>query len=93
MTGTGELIGARVREIRTALKLTQAEVSRRSNIQRRNIARIEAGEHVPTLDSIVRLSIAMHVQPSEILRVLDDPTRDPYPLDALLHVGIEPRDG
>ena len=84
MRTVGEKIGERVRELRTMLKLSQAEVARRSGIQRPNIARLEAGEHTPSLDVIVRVADAMRIQPSEILKVLDDPSRYPYPVEKLV---------
>ncbi|MBW2507413.1 MAG: helix-turn-helix transcriptional regulator, partial [Deltaproteobacteria bacterium] len=41
----GEKLGARLRELRLAAGLTQAELARRTGIHRPNIARVEAGRH------------------------------------------------
>lgn len=66
------LLGRRVTELRLAKGVTQAEVGRRTGIQRVNIARIENGRrHVPTLDSLVRIARALDVKVSDIVEVLD----------------------
>lgn len=75
---TAKLIGDRVRELRRAAGLTQAEVARRSGIVRPNVARIEnarygrKGNALPTTTTIVRLARAIGVQPSEVYAVLDE---------------------
>lgn len=71
-----ERIGARVRALREAAGLTQGELARRTGIHRPNIARIESGRHMPSLDTVVRIARALDVQPSAILSVLDEPTSE-----------------
>lgn len=70
-------IGARIRELREALGLTQFEVARRSGVHRPNIARLERGKHTVSLDTIVRVTWAMGVLPSQVLCILDGSHRPP----------------
>lgn len=64
-------MAAHLRALREAHGLTQAELSRRTGIARPNIARVERGSHMTTLDVIVRIARAIGVRPSEILIALD----------------------
>ena len=65
----GVRLGARIRELRLAAGLTQAELARRTGIHRPNIARVEAGRHTPSLETLARLASAIGVPTT---RVLDD---------------------
>lgn len=60
-------LGVRLKQLRVRHGLTQAEVARRSGIHRPNIARVEAGRHTPSLDTLRRLADAIGVSTSEIL--------------------------
>lgn len=60
-------LGVRLKELRVRQGLTQAEVARRSGIHRPNIARVEAGRHTPSLDTLRRLADAIGVSTSDIL--------------------------
>lgn len=69
-----ERVGARVRSLRLFAGLTQADVARRVRTARRNIARLELGEHEPTLTLLVRVARALDCAPSRILSALDEVT-------------------
>ncbi|MGB0678308.1 MAG: helix-turn-helix domain-containing protein [Polyangiales bacterium] len=58
--GNGEL-GARLKALRLQAGLTQAELARRTGIHRPNIARVEAGRHTPSLDTLSRIAGAIGV--------------------------------
>lgn len=62
----GVRLGARLRELRTAAGLTQAELARRTGIHRPNIARVEAGRHTPSLETLARLAEAIGVSTTRI---------------------------
>ena len=49
---------------RKAKKITQADISENTGIQRHNISRLESGKYNPTLDMIVRVadSIGLEVE-------------------------------
>jgi DNA-binding XRE family transcriptional regulator len=65
----GVRLGQRIRTLRLAAGLTQAELARRTGIHRPNIARVEAGRHTPSLETLARLASAIGVPTT---RVLDD---------------------
>lgn len=63
----GARLGARLRELRLAAGLTQAELARRTGIHRPNIARVEAGRHTPSLETLARLATAIGVPTTVVL--------------------------
>lgn len=63
----GAKLGARLRELRLAAGLTQAELARRTGIHRPNIARVEAGRHTPSLETLARLASAIGVPTTHVL--------------------------
>ena len=63
----GEKLGARLRELRLAAGLTQAELARRTGIHRPNIARVEAGRHTPSLETLARIANAIGVSTTQVL--------------------------
>ncbi len=60
-------LGERLRALRLAAGLTQAELARRTGIHRPNIARVEAGRHTPSLETLNRLASAIGVPPARVL--------------------------
>lgn len=63
----GQRLGARIRALRLAAGLTQAELARRTGIHRPNIARVEAGRHTPSLETLARLATAIGVPTTRVL--------------------------
>ncbi len=63
----GQRLGARIRSLRLAAGLTQAELARRTGIHRPNIARVEAGRHTPSLETLARLASAIGVPTTRVL--------------------------
>ncbi|MEM6961961.1 MAG: helix-turn-helix transcriptional regulator [Myxococcota bacterium] len=63
----GAKLGARLRELRLKAQLTQAELARRTGIHRPNIARVEAGRHTPSLETLSRLATAIGVSTTLVL--------------------------
>ena len=63
----GGRLGARLRELRLAAGLTQAELARRTGIHRPNIARVEAGRHTPSLETLSRMATAIGVPATQVL--------------------------
>ena len=63
----GHKLGARIRSLRLAAGLTQAELARRTGIHRPNIARVEAGRHTPSLETLARLAAAIGVPTTRVL--------------------------
>jgi DNA-binding XRE family transcriptional regulator len=63
----GARLGNRLRELRREAGLTQAELARRTGIHRPNIARVEAGRHTPSLETLARLASAIGVATTRVL--------------------------
>ncbi len=63
----GMRLGNRLRELRREAGLTQAELARRTGIHRPNIARVEAGRHTPSLETLARLASAIGVATTRVL--------------------------
>jgi DNA-binding XRE family transcriptional regulator len=63
----GPRLGARIRALRLAAGLTQAELARRTGIHRPNIARVEAGRHTPSLETLARVAAALGVPTARVL--------------------------
>jgi DNA-binding XRE family transcriptional regulator len=63
----GTSVGRRVRDLRMKAGITQAELARRTGIHRPNIARVEAGRHTPSLETVARLAEALGTSPARIL--------------------------
>jgi DNA-binding XRE family transcriptional regulator len=63
----GASVGRRVRDLRIKAGITQAELARRTGIHRPNIARVEAGRHTPSLETVARLAEALGTSPARIL--------------------------
>ena len=63
----GTRLGARLRALRLEAGLTQAELARRTGIHRPNIARVEAGRHTPSLETLARLATAIGVPTTRVL--------------------------
>lgn len=63
----GARLGQRLRELRLAAGLTQAELARRTGIHRPNIARVEAGRHTPSLETLARIATAIGVPTTRVL--------------------------
>ncbi|MBM4397448.1 MAG: helix-turn-helix transcriptional regulator [Deltaproteobacteria bacterium] len=61
-------IGQAVRAARLRKKLTQEELGQRSGIARPNIARIEGGRHVPSMETLRRLADALRVSMDALTR-------------------------
>ena len=57
----------RVKALRLARGLTQAQLATRVRISRKHVVRIEAAEQEPTLGVIERLAKALGVKPARLL--------------------------
>lgn len=64
---TSKEIGETVKFYRIGLGVTQKLLADLTGIARPNIARLEAGKHSPTLDTVSRISRALGVEPSGLI--------------------------
>jgi transcriptional regulator with XRE-family HTH domain len=62
-----EQVGFRIRERRTELKLTQAQLAERCGLHRTFIGSVERGERNAALLSLRKIAAALRVTPAELL--------------------------
>jgi transcriptional regulator with XRE-family HTH domain len=66
-----QIFGARLRELRSAARLTQRELAKRSGTSSAAISNFEAGNNAPTLGTLVRLAEGLECNVGDLVRVLD----------------------
>lgn len=60
-------IAHRLRELRSGKGLTQEIVANRAGLALRHLQKIEAAQVNPTIDSLVKIAVALDVDPEELL--------------------------
>ena len=63
-----QLLSEKLYELRLDSDLSQAQLAEIARVDRKTINRIENGHFSPALDTIVRLSVALNISPSEFLK-------------------------
>ncbi|HEY5222975.1 MAG TPA: helix-turn-helix transcriptional regulator [Microbacteriaceae bacterium] len=63
-------IGRRIADRRQSLGMTQDQVAVISEIDSSNVRAYESGRAMPSIQSLVRIAIALGVEPGELLRGL-----------------------
>jgi transcriptional regulator with XRE-family HTH domain len=61
MKSTKELLGARIKELRKARKLSQEELSEMISVEPQHMSRIEGGRSYPSLDRLEKIALALNV--------------------------------
>lgn len=67
-----ELLGARIKALRSAANFTQEQIANQIGISRQKYARIESGTNNITLDVLAKIANVLKVQVGDITRVLDE---------------------
>lgn len=62
------VLAERLYDLRSANELSQAFLAELAGVDRKTINRIENGHFSPALDTIVRLSVALGITPSDLLK-------------------------
>ena len=57
----------RLKKLRAARDMSQADLAERSGVSREYIARLETGHHDPSLSTLVKLAKALKVKPGKLL--------------------------
>ena len=65
----GEIIGQRIRDKRTIAGITQKQLAEETGIKRPNIARLEKGQSLPNLATLLKVSSALHISLQELLSI------------------------
>lgn len=66
-----EVFGDVVRQIRKERMLSQEQLGFESGLHRTYISLLERGKMSPTLNTLVKLAIALSVSPSEVVRLVE----------------------
>lgn len=67
-----EILGSRIRALRSAKNFTQEQVADRIGVSRQKYARIESGVNSITLDILSKVAEVLDVTIGDITRVLDE---------------------
>ena len=67
-----ELLGGRIKALRSAANFTQEQIADQIGISRQKYARIESGTNNITLDVLAKIANVLKVQVGDITRVLDE---------------------
>ena len=67
-----EKLGRLLKNRRRSMELTQADLALRSGLTSRYIRKVENGQASPTVNSLVKLAIALDIRPAELMHQLMD---------------------
>jgi transcriptional regulator with XRE-family HTH domain len=70
-SAVGELLGARIREVRLKRKLSQQALAERVGLPQTHVSAIELGIQLPNLLTVLRLAVALKCNVTELVRVFD----------------------
>jgi transcriptional regulator with XRE-family HTH domain len=70
-SAAGELLGARIREVRLKRKLSQQALAERVGIPQTHVSAIELGIQFPNLLTVLRLALALQCKVVELTSVFD----------------------
>jgi len=65
--GCAAFFAANVKRCREATDLSQEEVGVRAGLHRTEIGLLERGERVPKIDTLIKLAVALEVDPAQLL--------------------------
>jgi len=70
MKTTKELLGARIKELRKARRLSQDHLSEKIKIDPKHLSRIEVGKSYPSLDAVERIAKALGVEMKDLFEFM-----------------------
>lgn len=68
MTDTLKVLGRNIKQYRTRLGMTQADLAEKSNVYRSHLAGIETGSANPSVKTLEKLAIALEVTVEELFK-------------------------
>lgn len=72
-----QIFGKVLRQLRREMRLSQEELGFESEISRTYISLLELGQRSPTLDSLIKISAGLRMDPSDFLIFLAKEIRAP----------------
>ncbi len=70
-SAAGELLGARIREVRLKRGLSQQALAERVGIPQTHVSAMELGIQFPNLLTVLRLAVALECKVTDLVRVFD----------------------
>jgi transcriptional regulator with XRE-family HTH domain len=70
-------VGEKIRKLRRERELTQDQLAKKAGLNGRHVNRIEKGHVRPNPDTVNSLARALHIEPSELLRDVEDASPPP----------------
>lgn len=64
-------VGEIIKKLRTEKKLSQEVLSGLADISRSHLSMIEIGRKMPNLEIIIKISDALGIKPSELIRIVE----------------------
>lgn len=86
-----ELIGIRIKRLRQERKLSQESLAERVGISPKYVSSIERGKENPTLDIVIKLAGALHVEVEDVFTVVQEET-DPKKLREIANILLKEAD-
>lgn len=68
LTAVAKRVGKRVRALRKAKGWSLADLAEKAGMFRTNICRVEAGRHLPSLETLLRLGKALGVSVEDLVK-------------------------
>ena len=65
-------VGNKIKELRSGLGMTQAQLAERVGVARVSIVAIETGRYIPTIETALRISKALGVAVDQVFWLKDD---------------------
>jgi transcriptional regulator with XRE-family HTH domain len=72
-------LGARIKNLRTALKLTQAQVAEIAGIDVSFFGQIERGANIPSIRTLYAIALALKAEPADLLPPIQADRKSPFP--------------
>jgi len=67
-----EVFGKTIRELRLKAGLTQEQLGLDADLRRTFVSLLELGQQQPTLTTILKLSAALNLKPSELIKAVEE---------------------
>jgi transcriptional regulator with XRE-family HTH domain len=67
MVSIAEQFGANLKRFRRRVRLSQEELAQAAGLHRTAIGKLENGERVPRIDTVIKLCGALEAEPAELL--------------------------
>jgi transcriptional regulator with XRE-family HTH domain len=70
-SAAGELLGARIREVRLKRGLSQQALAERVGIPQTHVSAMELGIQLPNFLTVLRLAVALECKVTDLVRIFD----------------------